>query len=131
MVNNAGIAPEASSPQPVNETTEEVFDSTWQVNVRGVFLGCKYAGQQMLNQPRIPGHHSAGNIINISSVLGVVGLSGTPAYAASKGAVVALTRTVAMDYAPHGIHCNSILPGCKFKVSANMLSSLPLTNGIF
>ncbi|KAL3441560.1 hypothetical protein BJX65DRAFT_322254 [Aspergillus insuetus] len=85
MVNNAGIAPEASEPCPVYETTEEVFDSTWQVN--------------------------QGSIINLSSVLGVVGLSGTAAYAASKGAVVAFTRTVAMDYAPHGIHCNAILPG--------------------
>ncbi|KAL3449910.1 hypothetical protein BJX65DRAFT_316641 [Aspergillus insuetus] len=111
MVNNAGIAPEASEPEPVNETSEEVFDATWKVNVRGVFLGCKYAGVQMLNQPRLPGHHNAGSIINLSSVLGVLGLSGTPAYAASKGAVLALTRAVAMDYAPHGIHCNSILPG--------------------
>ncbi|KAJ0418597.1 hypothetical protein BJY00DRAFT_302641 [Aspergillus carlsbadensis] len=111
MVNNAGIAPEASSPRPVNETSDEVFDATWQVNARGVFLGCKYAGQQMLTQPRLPGHHNAGSIINLSSVLGVLGLSGTPAYAASKGAVLALTRTVSMDYAPHGIQCNSILPG--------------------
>ncbi|KAE8364606.1 hypothetical protein BDV27DRAFT_172223 [Aspergillus caelatus] len=111
MVNNAGVAPEASNPCPVNNTTEEVFDMTWQVNVRGVFLGCKYAGAQMLRQPRIASHHSAGSIINVSSVLGLVGLSGTPAYAASKGAVLALTRTVAMDYAPHGIHCNAILPG--------------------
>ncbi|KAB8219272.1 hypothetical protein BDV33DRAFT_231698 [Aspergillus novoparasiticus] len=111
MVNNAGVAPEASNPCPVNNTAEEVFDLTWQVNVRGVFLGCKYAGAQMLRQPRIASHHSAGSIINLSSVLGLVGLSGTPAYAASKGAVLSLTRTVAMDYAPHGIHCNSILPG--------------------
>ncbi|KAL2824469.1 hypothetical protein BDW59DRAFT_172830 [Aspergillus cavernicola] len=111
MVNNAGVAPEVSNPRPVNETSEEVFNSTWQVNVRGVFLGCKYAGEQMLDQSKLPGHHNAGSIINISSVLGVVGLSGTPAYAASKGAVVALTHTVAMDFAPHGIHCNSILPG--------------------
>ncbi|KAE8379699.1 hypothetical protein BDV26DRAFT_258700 [Aspergillus bertholletiae] len=111
MVNNAGVAPESSHPCPINETTEEVFDLTWQVNVRGVFLGCKYAGAQMLRQPRIASHHSAGAIINISSVLGLVGLAGSPAYAASKGAVIALTRTAAMDYAPHGIHCNAILPG--------------------
>ena len=112
MVNNAGVAPEASNPCPVNNTTEEVFDLTWQVNVRGTFLGCKYAGAQMLRQPRIASHHRAGAIINVSSVLGLLGLSGTPAYAASKGAVIALTRAVAMDYAAHGIHCNAILPGC-------------------
>ncbi len=112
MVNNAGIAAEASDPRPVYETTEDVFDSTWRVNVRGVFLGCKYAGAQMLNQPRLHGSSFAGAIINLSSVLGVRGLPGTVAYTASKGAVISLTRAVAMDYAPQQIHCNSILPGC-------------------
>ncbi|KAL4875751.1 hypothetical protein BJY04DRAFT_232225 [Aspergillus karnatakaensis] len=111
MVNNAGIAPEASSPHPVNETTEQVFDSTWAVNVRGVFLSCKYAGAQMLKQKKAPGAWNTGSIINLASVLGQTGLSGTVAYAASKGAVLALTRTVAMDYAAGGVHCNAILPG--------------------
>lgn len=112
MVNNAGIAHEASNPRPVWETTEEIFDSTWRVNVRGVFLGCKYAGIQMLGQTRNPERQRAGTIINTSSVLGLLGKSGTTAYAASKGAVIAMTRAMAMDYAPHLIHCNSILPGC-------------------
>ncbi|KAL5343981.1 NAD(P)-binding protein [Aspergillus crustosus] len=111
MVNNAGIAPEASSPRPINEITEETFDSTWAVNVRGVFLGCKYAGAQMLQQPKLTGSYNAGSIINLASVLGQTGLSGTAAYAASKGAVIALTRTVAMDFAAAGVHCNAILPG--------------------
>lgn len=118
MVNNAGIAPEASNPQPVWETPVDVFDSSWKINVRGVFLGCKYAGNQMLNQATIPGDTRSGTIINIASVLGVLGKEGTPAYAAAKGAVIAMTRTVAMDYAPHGIHCNSILPGCMFNIPA-------------
>ncbi|KAB5576172.1 hypothetical protein GE09DRAFT_1265778 [Coniochaeta sp. 2T2.1] len=111
MINNAGIAPEASHPRPVWETPEDIFDSTWKVNARGVFLGCKYAGRQMLQQERNPEHSRAGTIINMGSVLGVLGKSGTPAYAAAKGAVIAMTRAVAMDYAPHAIHCNSILPG--------------------
>lgn len=113
MVNNAGIAEEATGPRPVYETNEEDFDKTWQVNVRGPFLGCKYAGQQMTRQQKREGDTMAGSIINLASVLAVKGLSGTVAYAASKGAILALTRTVAMDYAPHQIHCSAILPGCK------------------
>jgi NAD(P)-dependent dehydrogenase (short-subunit alcohol dehydrogenase family) len=118
MVNNAGIAHEASNPRPVWETPLDLFDSTWNVNVRGVFLGCKYSGRQMLNQEKSPGEERNGTIINIASVLGILGKEGTPAYATAKGAVIAMTRTVAMDYAPHGIHCNSILPGCRSKIPA-------------
>lgn len=114
MVNNAGIAPEASEPRPVYETSEETFDRTLQVNLRGVFLGCKYGGEQMLKQSS--GGGNTGSIVNMASVLAVKGLAGTAAYAASKGAVVALTRTAAMDFAPHQIRCNSILPGCTLHV---------------
>jgi NAD(P)-dependent dehydrogenase (short-subunit alcohol dehydrogenase family) len=113
LVNNAGIAPEASNPRPVWDTPADVFDQTWRVNVRGVFLGCKYGGAQMRKQERIPEYQRAGTILNLGSILGILGKSGTPAYAAAKGAVIAMTRAVAMDYAPFGIHCNSILPGCK------------------
>ncbi|KAJ5097486.1 hypothetical protein N7456_008207 [Penicillium angulare] len=111
MINNAGIAHEASHPQPIWETTIDVFDSTWKVNVRGVFLGCKYAGEQMLKQRKATGRARNGTIINVASVLGILGKPGTPAYAAAKGGVIAMTRAIAMDFAPHGIHCNSILPG--------------------
>lgn len=123
MVNNAGIAPEASNPRPVFETPVDIFDSVSRVNVRGVFLGCKYAGAQMIKQPKIASYHSAGAIINLASVLGVVGLGGTPAYAASKGAVISMTRAMAMDFAPYDIHCNSILPGCKSTLLAQMHGS--------
>ncbi|KAI0189067.1 hypothetical protein F4808DRAFT_466029 [Astrocystis sublimbata] len=53
MVNNAGIAPEASTPKPIWETIEAEFDAVQQVNVRGVFLGCKYGGAQMMRQWRL------------------------------------------------------------------------------
>ncbi|KAH6605525.1 short chain type dehydrogenase [Trichoderma cornu-damae] len=111
MVNNAGIAPEASEPRPIWETSLQTFEQTWGVNMRGTFLGCKHAGAQMMRQERIPGDGRAGTIINIGSILGVLGKPGTPAYSATKGAVIALTRAAAMDFAPHGILCNSILPG--------------------
>ena len=113
MVNNAGIAPEASNPRRIDETPETVFDATMRINARGVWLGCKYAGEQMIKQECRPGG-SRGWIVNIASVLGLVGKDGTSAYAASKGAVIGMTRAVAMDYAKYGIHCNVICPGCKF-----------------
>lgn len=120
MINNAGIAHEASYPRPIWETPVDVFDSTWKVNVRGVFLGCKYASAQMLKQGKTtPNATRTGTIINLASILGVLGKEGTPAYASAKGAVTAMTRTAAMDLAPHGIRCNAILPGC--------MSFLPLS----
>ncbi len=69
----------------------------------------------MMRQEKLSSDRRAGTIINIGSVLGVLGKSGTSAYSAAKGAVISLTRVVAMDYAPYGIHCNSILPGCKLR----------------
>ncbi|KAK5723675.1 hypothetical protein LTR15_005374 [Elasticomyces elasticus] len=111
MVNNAGIAPEAKNPKPVWEIRPNDFDAVYRVNVRGVFLGCKYGGAQMLNQEKLPGSFKSGSIINMGSILGVLGKSGTASYAATKGAVIAMTRAMAMDFAPHQIHCNSILPG--------------------
>lgn len=85
MVNNAGVASEARSPKPIWETTEEIFDKTHRINARGVFLGCKYGGRQMLNQATENRGQRAGTIINVGSVLGVLGKTGTPAYAAAKG----------------------------------------------
>jgi NAD(P)-dependent dehydrogenase (short-subunit alcohol dehydrogenase family) len=87
MINNAGIAPEAKNPVPIYETLLDVFDSTMRVNSRGVFIGCKYAGAQMVKQaPHLNGDR--GWIINIASVLGLVGRSGTAAYSAAKGSVI-------------------------------------------
>ncbi|KAK5735113.1 hypothetical protein LTR17_008449 [Elasticomyces elasticus] len=111
MVNNAGIAPEAKTPKPVWEISPTDFDAVNRVNVRGVFLGCKYGGAQMLKQEKLPGSFRSGSIINMGSILGVLGKSGTASYAATKGAVIAMTRAMAMDFAPHQIHCNAILPG--------------------
>lgn len=112
MVNNAGIAVEGSSPGMIHETADETFDKTIRVNARSVFLGCKYATGQMLKQdPHANGDR--GWIINTASILGLVGFPGAASYCASKGAVVQLTRQVAVDYAPHRIHCNALCPGCE------------------
>lgn len=120
MVNNAGIGLEAiRGAKPVNETDDDTFDQTMLVNARSVFLGCKYAGRQMLKQEVHPSG-DRGWIINTASVIGLVGMAGSVTYSASKGAVVQMTRTVALDYAPHRIHCNAICPGCEHWLSVWM-----------
>ena len=112
MVNNAGIGLEARSFVPIHETSDSTFDTTMSVNSRGVFLGCKYAARQMITQDPYPSG-DRGWIINIASVAGLVGLVGAVSYSASKGSVVQMTRTVALDLAPWRIHCNVLCPGCE------------------
>ncbi|KAK3675065.1 hypothetical protein LTR78_004999 [Recurvomyces mirabilis] len=113
MANNAGISVESTHARPlgVHETSEEDWDKTMAINAKGVFLGCKYAIAQMLKQDMLPGVKDRGWIINTASVQGLVAYTNTPAYCASKGAVVQLTKQIAVDYGPHRIHCNALCPG--------------------
>ncbi|KIY03490.1 uncharacterized protein Z520_00181 [Fonsecaea multimorphosa CBS 102226] len=111
LVNNAGISFEARRGfRQMHETDLHEFDETLRVNVRGVFLGCKYAVEQMLKQPPKFGS-DRGWIINIASVLSFGGMPGSISYVASKGAVMQMTKTIALEYAAKGIHCNAICPG--------------------
>lgn len=100
LCNNAGIG---STADPVSCSVEE-WDSVFAVNVRGVFLGTRSALPHMLVQ-------GDGIIVNTASVAGMVGLRDRAAYCASKGAVIAFTRAVAIQYAGTGIRCNAICPG--------------------
>jgi NAD(P)-dependent dehydrogenase (short-subunit alcohol dehydrogenase family) len=103
LYNNAGIMPEAD--HSVVDTEVDVWDQVMAVNVRGVYLACKYAIPRMLENKR-------GSIINVSSFVALMGCSvPQDAYTASKGAVLALTRSLAVQFAPHGIRTNAILPG--------------------
>ena len=103
LYNNAGIMPEAD--HSVIDTPVEAWDQVMAVNVRGVYLACKYA------IPRMVERHS-GSIINVSSFVAILGCSvPQDAYTASKGAVLALTRSLAVQFAPHGVRTNAILPG--------------------
>ncbi|KAI6862065.1 hypothetical protein KC343_g5908 [Hortaea werneckii] len=113
MANNAGISVEATHTRPhgIHELSEADWDKTIAINIKSVFLGCKYALVQMLNQPPLPGLKDKGWIINTSSVQGLVAYHNTPAYTAAKGAVSQLTKQVALDYAEQRIHCNALCPG--------------------
>lgn len=100
MCNNAGIG----STSSVVDCVPTEWDHVFAVNVRGVFLGTKFVLPHMLTQ----GH---GAIVNTASVAGLVGLRDRAAYCASKGAVIALTKQVAIQYAGTGVRCNAICPG--------------------
>lgn len=107
MVNNAGISGRYS--KPLLETTEEDWDAIMAVNLRGVFLCCKRAIAQMVEQEPIG--EVRGRVINISSQHGMIGPPGHVAYAASKGGVVNLTHQLAVDYARRGVLVNAVAPG--------------------
>ncbi len=103
LYNNAGVMPEAD--HSVVDTEVDVWDQVMAVNVRGVYLGCKYA---------IPAMEAAGggSIINIASFVALLGCSvPQDAYTASKGAVLSLTRSLAVQFGPKGIRTNAICPG--------------------
>ncbi|KAL9130808.1 MAG: hypothetical protein Q9217_001111 [Psora testacea] len=110
IANNAGIGGTENHGQ-VHEMTEETWDKVMSINSRSVFLGCKFACAQFLKQEPHPSGHR-GWIINTASIMGLVGqMVNGAAYCASKGAVVLLTKSVAVAYAKHKIHCNALCPG--------------------
>ncbi len=100
LVNNAGVGVAGT----VVTQTEDDFDRMYAVNVRGMFLGCKYAIPLMVEQ-------GGGIIVNMASVAGIVGILDRAGYCASKGAVIALTRSVSADFIAQGIRANCICPG--------------------
>ncbi len=100
LVNNAGYGIAGT----VVETDEQAWDDLMAVNVRGVFLCCKHAIPVMKER-------GGGTIVNVASVVAAVGIRNRAAYVASKGAVAALTRAIALDHVGDGIRCNAIAPG--------------------
>jgi NAD(P)-dependent dehydrogenase (short-subunit alcohol dehydrogenase family) len=86
------------------ETTEDQWDRIHSVNLKGVFLCCKYAVREIIQS-------GGGSIINMASILGFVGDPDLAAYCAAKGGVIALTKAAALSYGPEGVRVNCICPG--------------------
>ena len=100
LFNNAGIQVFGTLP----DTSEADWHKVLDVNLKGIYLACKYAIPQMIRQ-------GGGSIINTSSALGLVGDPDLPAYSATKGAILAMTRSMAQAHGRQGIRVNSICPG--------------------
>lgn len=124
LINNAGITKDGL----IMRMKEEHFDKVIDINLKGVFNTCKSAVAHMLKQ-------RSGKIINISSVVGVVGNAGQANYAASKAGVIGLTKSIAKEVGARGITVNAVAPGfiksdmtdvLSEKVKDGMLGLIPL-----
>jgi len=103
LFNNAGVFP-ADDGSPV-DTPEATWDRVMDVNLKGVFLGCKYGIPALLRA-------GGGSIVNTASFVAVMGAATSQiAYTASKGGVLAMTREIAVEYARRGIRANALCPG--------------------
>ncbi len=100
LVNNAGIVKFSQ----LHKMSEEDWDKVIDVNLKGVFLGCKVVLPQMLEKGK-------GKIINMASIAGLVGFETAGAYGASKGGIIALTKEMSLEYARKKINVNCIAPG--------------------
>jgi 2-deoxy-D-gluconate 3-dehydrogenase len=100
LVNNSGIA----VVKPLVEMTTEEWRAVLETNLTGAFTCCRAVGPTLIAQRR-------GKVINVASVLAARGLPGYTAYSASKGGLVALTRTLAVEWARHNVQVNAVAPG--------------------
>lgn len=124
LVNNAGITKDGL----LMRMSEADWDAVMNVNLKGVFLFTKAAMRGMMKQ-------RSGSIVNIASIIGLIGNPGQANYAASKGAVIAFTKTVAKELSSRNIRCNAVAPGfirtkmtdaLSEEVQQKMLANIPL-----
>jgi NAD(P)-dependent dehydrogenase (short-subunit alcohol dehydrogenase family) len=103
LCNNAGVD-DFKTDGPVTEVTEETLDRILGVNLKGVFFCCKHTIPAMIKG-------GGGSIINLSSVAAIIGRGSHDVYTASKGGILAITRSIATEFAGHQVRCNAICPG--------------------
>jgi 3-oxoacyl-[acyl-carrier protein] reductase len=124
LVNNAGITKDGL----LMRMSEEDWDAVLNVNLKGVFLFTKATMRGMMKQ-------RSGSIVNIASIIGLIGNPGQANYAASKGAVISFTKTVAKELASRNVRCNAVAPGfirtkmtdaLSEDVQQQMLANIPL-----
>lgn len=124
LVNNAGITKDGL----LMRMSEEDWDAVLNVNLKGVFLFTKAAMRGMMKK-------RSGSIVNIASIIGLIGNAGQANYAASKGGVIAFTKTVARELASRNVRCNAVAPGfirtamtdaLPEEVQEKMLNNIPL-----
>jgi len=103
LYNNAGVFP--PNDGSVTDTDEDTWDLVMRINLKGVYLGCRYGIPAMLES-------GGGSIVNVASFVALMGAA-TPqiAYTASKGGVLAMTREIAVEFARRGIRANALCPG--------------------
>ncbi len=111
LINNAGI----TRDKPMAMMSEDDWDTVLDINLKGTFLCTKAASKLMIKK-------RYGRIINISSVAGAYGNPGQANYSASKGGMIALTKTTAKELAPRGVTCNAVTPGL---IESDMTEILP------
>ncbi len=116
LVNNAGVQPKTG---PLAEQSEDDWDRVVDTNLKGYFLMMKYTIPQMVKQ-------SGGVIVNVSSAQGLVGVPNISPYAATKGGIITITKTAAIEYASHNIRINCVAPGMiRTPMLENMIANLP------
>ena len=131
MVNNAGITKDGL----LMRMSDEDWDAVLNVNLKGTFLFTRAVSRPMMKNKDAEGNACGGSIINIASVVGIMGNAGQANYTASKGGVIALTKTTAKELGSRNIRCNAVAPGfirskmtdvLSDEVKAKCLEQIPL-----
>ena len=118
MVNNAGITKDGL----LMRMSDEDWDAVLNVNLKGTFLFTRAVARPMMKNKAADGSQAGGAIINIASVVGIMGNAGHANYTASKGGVIALTKTTAKELGSRNIRCNAVAPGF---IQSKMTDVLP------
>ena len=118
MVNNAGITKDGL----LMRMSDEDWDAVLNVNLKGTFLFTRAVSRPMMKNKDAEGNACGGSIINIASVVGIMGNAGQANYTASKGGVIALTKTTSKELGSRAIRCNAVAPGF---IQSKMTDVLP------